>query len=157
MEEIKLSITLLNDQLQPAVNAKRKGAGQGPCLAPHLSLRVHRGILLALPPSTNPTLLCLSSCNSPRPGSPLSFSSPCSSSPQVLFCWIRSLLMLTASHLTQSQNQNSCKDMDAHAPVISSLLFFYWPLSSAAHCLLAAHRNLQKVSLVSTPYGVCTH
>ena len=55
MEEIKLSITLLNDRMQPAVNAKRKEAGQGSCLAPHLSLRVHRGIPLALPPSTPDT------------------------------------------------------------------------------------------------------
>lgn len=103
------------------------------------------------------TALCLSSCNSPRPGSPLSPSSLCSSSPQVLFCWIWSPLVLTASHLTQSQNQNPCKHTAAHAPVISSLLFFCWPLSSVAHGLLVAHRNLWKVPLLCTLYAICTH
>ena len=105
----------------------------------------------------HPTLLCLSSCNSPRPGSPLSPSSLCSSSPQVLFCWIWSPLVPTASHLTQSQNQNPCKHTAAHAPVISNLLFFCWPLSSVAHGLLVAHRNLWKVPLLCTPYAICTH
>ena len=53
MEEIKLSITLLNYQLQPVVNAKRKQAGWGPSLTPHVRRHVHRGIPLA-PPSSTP-------------------------------------------------------------------------------------------------------
>ena len=53
MEEIKLSITLLNYQLQPVVNAKRKQEGRGPSLTPHLRRHIHRGIPLA-PPSSTP-------------------------------------------------------------------------------------------------------
>ena len=186
MEEIKLSITLLNYQLQPVVSAKRKQAGWGPSLTPHLRGHVHRGIPLAPPSSTpdtpiQPPSACLPATAPglvPPPPStpdtpiqtplPVFLQQPLARPPA--FTHIP-MLFLTASPFlldlvtsgavgfpsdTKSK-PNPCKHTAAHAPVICSLLFFCWPLSSAAHGLLVAHRNLWKVSLICTPYAIHTH
>ena len=160
MEEIKLSITLLNYQLQPVVNAKRKQAGWGPSLTPHLRGHVHRGIPLAPPSSTPDTPI-----QTPLPvflQQPLARLPAFTLIPMLFLTASPFLLDLVTSGAdgfpsdTKSK-PNPCKHTAAHAPVISSLLFFCWPLSSAAHGLLVGHRNLWKVSLICTPYTIHTH
>ena len=160
MEEIKLSITLLNYQLQPVVSAKRKQAGWGPSLTPHLRGHVHRGIPLAPPSSTPDTPI-----QTPLPvflQQPLARPPAFTHIPMLFLTASPFLLDLVTSGAVgfpsdTKSKPNPCKHTAAHAPVICSLLFFCWPLSSAAHGLLVAHRNLWKVSLICTPYAIHTH
>lgn len=134
-EEIKLSITLLNYQMQPVVNAKRKQSGWGSSLAPHLRRHAHHGIPSALPPSTHDAPVqaaLLVFLPQPQAGFPAFTLTP--------------LLFLTASPFLldlvtsgadgfPSDTKSKPKSLQRHGrpcPVISSLLFFCWPRASAA-------------------------